>query len=98
MADSLSTFRNSENFIAHVSKQIEDQIAREGAATAKQTLESFVRESYVYELKGGAAKTNIDRSIMSQDTMVGKPGSVNFDLVKEMQDSLDEYIKKILRG
>jgi hypothetical protein len=98
MADSLSTFRNSENFIAHVSKQIEDQIAREGADTSKQTLESFVREAYVYELKGGAAKTNIDRSIMSQDALVGKPGSVNFDLVKEMQDSVDEYIKKVLRG
>jgi hypothetical protein len=98
MADSLSTFRNSETFIAHVSRQVEEQISREGADTAKQMLENFVREAYVYELKGGAAKTNIDRSIMSQDSLVGKPGSVNFDLVKDMQDSLDDYIKKVLRG
>jgi hypothetical protein len=98
MADSLSTFRNSETFIAHVSRQVEEQLSREGADTAKQMLENFVREAYVYELKGGAAKTNIDRSIMSQDSLVGKPGSVNFDLVKDMQDSLDDYIKKVLRG
>lgn len=98
MADSLGSFRNNETLIAHVSGQIEDQIAREGADAAKQKLEAFVREAYVYELRGGAAKTNITSSIMLQDTMVGKPGSVNFDLVKEMQDSLDEYIKKVLRG
>ena len=98
MADSLSTFRYNANLITHVSNQIEDQIARVGADSAKQTLEGFVRGAYVFELKGGAAKTNIDLSTMSQDSIIGKPGSVNFDLVKEMQDSLEEYIKKILRG
>jgi hypothetical protein len=98
MADSLSTFRNNETWINHVSKQVEDQISREGVDTARQTLEQFVMEAYVYELKGGAAKINIDRTIMSQDTSVGKPGSVNFDLVREMQDSLDDYLKKVLRA
>jgi hypothetical protein len=97
MADSLSTFRNNETWINHVSKLVEDQISREGVDTAKQTLEQFVREAYVYELKGGASRTNIDRSIMSQDTSVGRPGT-NFGLVREMQDSLDEYLKKVLRG
>jgi hypothetical protein len=98
MADSLSSFRNNETWINHVSKQVEDQISREGVDTARQTLEQFVREAYVYELKGGAAKTNIDPMIMSQDTSVGKPGGVNFDLVHEMQDSIDDYLKKVLRG
>ncbi len=97
MADSLSTFRNNETWNNHVSKLVEDQISREGVDTARQTLEQFVREAYVYELKGGAARTNIDRSIMSQDTSVGRPGT-NFGLVREMQDSVDEYLKKVLRG
>ena len=98
MADSLSAFRNNGTWIEHVSKQIEDQISREGGDMAKQTLEGFIREPFVYELKGGAAKTNIDRTQMSKDLSVGKPGSVNFDLVKDMQDSLDAYIRKVLRG
>jgi hypothetical protein len=97
MADSLATFRNNETWINHVSKLVEDQISREGVDTARQTLEQFVREAYVYELKGGASRTNIDRSIMSQDISVGRPGT-NFGLVREMQDSLDEYLKKVLRG
>jgi len=95
MADSLSTFRNNETWINHVSKQVEDQISREGVDASTQTLEQFIKEAYVYELRGGAAKTNIDRSVMSKDTSVGKPGSVNFDLVREMQDSLDAYLKKV---
>ena len=98
MAESLRVFRNNDDMIAHVSKQLDEQISREGLDVATQTLDAYIGEPYVCELKGGAAKTNIDRAAMTRDTSVGRPGSANFDLILEMRDAMKDYVKKVLRG
>lgn len=98
MEASLNSFRSNEEMITHVSRLVEEQISREGVDSAIALLESFVTEPYVYELKGGTNKTNIDRSMMTKDLSVGRPGSANFDLVMGMRDVVKNYIKKVLRG
>jgi hypothetical protein len=98
MSESLRVFRNDSIFVELVNKQVEEQISREGVDSAIRVLEGFINEPYVYELKGGALRTNIDRSAISRDVTVGKPGSVNFDLIQEMRDTLKNYVKKVLRG
>ncbi len=98
MAESLRVFRNNEDHISLVAKQVEEQIGREGSAASTQTLEAFIKEPFVCELKGGAARTNIDRTAMTRDMSVGRPGGTNYELVMELRDSLKDYVKKVLRG
>jgi hypothetical protein len=98
MEKSLSRFRNSDELIGLVSRHVESQIAREGSDPAIEILEGFMREPYVYELKGGAARTNLDRTMMTPDKSVGKPGSANYDLVMQMRETLKTYVKQVLRG
>jgi len=98
MSESLRGFRNNDELINYIAKSVEDQISREGVEAAIQVLDSFVKEPFVYELKGGAARTNIDRTSISRDTSVGKTGSVNFDLILELRDTIKDYIKKVLRA
>ncbi len=97
MSESLHMFRNSEDLIRHVERQVEDQISREGSQMAVETLDAFVHEPYVCELKG-KTRTNIDRAAMARDTSAGRPGSVNYDLVMELRDAVKVYQKKVVRG
>jgi hypothetical protein len=99
MSASLNFFRNNEEMIEYVKKQVDNQIEQEGLTTAIATLEGFLNDPFVYELKGGAIKTNkIERGSMSKDNSVGRPGSVNFDLIQEMRNVIRAYIDKVLRG
>jgi hypothetical protein len=52
----------------------------------------------VCEVKGGAARVNIDRATMSRDTTIGKPGSVNYELIQEMRRAIADYIPKTVGG
>lgn len=97
MEASLNAFRNNEDLSSHVSTLVEEQVSREGVDAAISLLEGFIGEPYVYELKGGP-KVNIDRSSMTKDLSVGKPGSANFELAMGMRDVIRNYIKKVLRG
>jgi hypothetical protein len=56
MADSLRSFRSNEELITQVTRQLEEQVSREGREAAAQLLNDWIREPYVYELKGGATK------------------------------------------
>lgn len=98
MEGSLSVFRNNDDLIARVSRCIEDVIQRDGLESAKAVIAQFIREPYVCELKGGAAKTNIDRTSLNRDTSVGKVAGANYDLIMQLRASLQEYEKKVLRG
>lgn len=98
MADSLGSFRSNEDLVKNLSKRIDDQISREGIGAAVLTLEAFITEPYVYELKGGAKVTNIDKAMMVKDISVGKPDTTNFDLIQEMRSTLKDFVKKVLRG
>jgi len=99
MGESLSNFRNNEDLLGQVNKQVEDQIARDGISLATSTLESFISEPYIYELKGGAIRaSNVSVEQMTRDTSVGKPGNANFDLVMELRLTIKDYVKKVLRG
>ena len=97
MEASLNSFRNNEELITHVASLVEEQISREGVDSAITLLEGFINEPFVYELKGGP-KINIDRTGMTKDLSVGKPGSANFELAMGMRDVIRNYIKKVLRG
>jgi len=98
MSESLRIFGNNDSMIRHVERLVVAQIEREGSETAIQTLDGFVDEPFVYELKGGAARTNIDRTVMGRDTSIGRPGSVNHGLVMELRETIKAYLKKVVRG
>ncbi len=99
MGEALGGFRNNEELIRQVNKQAEDQIARDGISQSTQTLESFIAEPYIFELKGGAtAQKNITVDKMTRDATVSKPGNTNFDLVMELRATIKDYVKKVIRG
>ncbi|MCS7059998.1 MAG: tubulin-like doman-containing protein [Anaerolineae bacterium] len=98
MAESLHMFRNNETLVDQVGAQVEHEISVLGIEPAHQILEQFVSEPYVMELRGGAARANIDRRSMSKDASVGKAGSVNYDLLMELRETVKAYIKDVLRA
>lgn len=98
MSDALRVFRNNEDMISRAANLVDEQISREGTEAAAAALERFVQEPYVYELRGGLTRERMDRSRMTPDYSVGRPGNVNYDLVIELQHAVQEYIQTVLRG
>jgi len=98
MGESLHMFRNDESLVDQVSAQVEHEISLTGIEQASGVLESFVAEPYVMELRGGAARANIDRAAMTRDTSVSNPGSANVDLALELRTTIKDYIKAVLRA
>lgn len=96
MADSLYTFRNDNDAFRLVDKKVEDQNSKQGSDKTKELLEAFVKTPYVLELKGGASQTNIDRSTMTRDTSIGLPNSQNFELMKDLRETIKHYLKEIV--
>jgi len=99
MSDSLRSFRSNDDLIAQVTHQLEDQVSREGRETASQMLNEWIREPYVYELKGGATKVTgsaVDRTAMSKDNSVSRPGGVNYYLVMELRETVKKYMTMVL--
>jgi hypothetical protein len=98
MSESLQVFRNNNEWINTASKMVEDQISREGLSAASKVLDGFLNEPYVYEFKGGVATVTFDRSQVNRDTSVGKPTSVNYELIQDLREMLKVYVEKVLRG
>lgn len=98
MGESLHMFRNNEALVDQVAAQVEHEISVSGIEAAHQVLNSFVSEPYVMELRGGATRANIDRAAMSRDASVGRAGSVNYDLLMELRETVKAYIRDVLRA
>lgn len=98
MEASLRGFRNDPNLLNQVTSQVENQMSNEGNLVAIQTLERWYPEPYVFELKGGAIRTNIDRTAMVRDNTIGRANSTNYELVQQMRDAVKSYIENVLRG
>lgn len=96
MGEALRMFRNNDELIGRVASGVEAIIAADGRAAAQQKLEEYVREPWVCELKGGAAKSNVSPAAMTKDTAAGKPGGQNRELILELREALMDYLKKVL--
>ncbi len=97
MEASLRSFRNDPEQIAQITRQVEDQISKEGNLVAIQTLDRWQNEPYIYELKGGLPRQNIDRTTMLRDSTISR-GATNYELVQQMRDAIKVYIETVLRG
>jgi hypothetical protein len=98
MAESLRAFRNNDSLVNQVADEVEAQVSLTGIDEATKLLEAFVGEPYVNELRGGAMRANIDRSVMVRDTSVAVPGSANFDLAMELRETIKDYIREVLHA
>jgi hypothetical protein len=98
MVEALRIFRNNNELLDRVERQVDKEISGGGTELAAKKLSEFVAAPYVKELKGSAPKTNIDRETMSVDTSVSRPNAANFEMIIGLRDLIKSFIEKDLRG